>query len=102
LTADARGFAGIYFFCAGFFGRSAAVLSYGFWQRRFAGNMRAGGRYLSFRGNRLLVVEVMPESFNPASPLPQYEGSFQSKRAAVPALRAIRIEPAAALRDDRV
>lgn len=45
-------------------GPPPAVLSYGFWQRRFGGDRNAVGRNVSLRGHRFTVVGVMPESFN--------------------------------------
>lgn len=45
-------------------GPPPAVLSYGFWQRRFAGDPHAVGRSISLRSHPFVVVGVMPESFN--------------------------------------
>jgi predicted permease len=41
-----------------------AVLSYGFWQRRFQGDPRAVGHTLTLRGHPFAIVGVMPRSFN--------------------------------------
>jgi putative ABC transport system permease protein len=40
-----------------------AVLSYGLWQRRFAGDRGVVGRQVSFDGNPRTIVGVMPPSF---------------------------------------
>jgi predicted permease len=45
-------------------GPPPAVLSYGFWQRRFASDGRAVGRTITLRGQKFVVVGVMPQSFN--------------------------------------
>jgi predicted permease len=40
------------------------VVSYGFWQRRFASDSRAVGRAITLRGHKFVVVGVMPRWFN--------------------------------------
>jgi predicted permease len=45
-------------------GMPAAVLSNGFWQRRFASDPQAVGRTLMLQGQRFVVVGVMPPGFN--------------------------------------
>jgi predicted permease len=45
-------------------GPPAAVLSYGFWQRRFASDPKVVGREITLRGNKFQVVGVMPRTFN--------------------------------------
>ena len=45
-------------------GMPPAVLSYGFWQRRFASDPRAVGRTIGLRGRQFLIVGVMPRRFN--------------------------------------
>ncbi len=41
-----------------------AVLSYGFWLRRFDGDPSAIGRNITLRGRRFTIVGVMPREFN--------------------------------------
>jgi predicted permease len=41
-----------------------AVLSYGFWKRRFAGDVHAVGRTVTLRGHKFVIVGVMPRTFN--------------------------------------
>jgi putative ABC transport system permease protein len=45
-------------------GPPPAVLSYGFWRRRFASDMGAVGRTITLRSHKFVVVGVMPQSFN--------------------------------------
>jgi len=45
-------------------GTPPAVLSYGFWQRRFHSDPRALGRTLTLHGHPFLIVGVMPSEFN--------------------------------------
>jgi predicted permease len=45
-------------------GPPPVVLSYGFWQRRLAGDALALGRKITLRGHKFVVVGVMPRSFN--------------------------------------
>jgi len=42
---------------------TTAILSYGFWQRDFAGNQNIVGKTLSLNGNSVEVVGVMPATF---------------------------------------
>jgi predicted permease len=41
-----------------------AVLSYGFWRRRFDGEARALGRTITLHGHKFVIVGVMPREFN--------------------------------------
>jgi predicted permease len=41
-----------------------AVLSYGFWQRRYGGDTAILGRHITLRGRPFTVVGVSPEAFN--------------------------------------
>ncbi len=45
-------------------GMAPAVLSYGFWQRRFAGDPAAIGRTMVLRDRLFVIVGVMPRTFN--------------------------------------
>lgn len=45
-------------------GMPPAVLSYGFWQRRFHSDPRVIERTLTIHGNRFAIVGVLPEDFN--------------------------------------
>lgn len=45
-------------------GTLPAVLSYGFWQRRFHGDPQALGRTLAIQGHAFVVVGVMPRGIN--------------------------------------
>jgi predicted permease len=45
-------------------GMRPAVLTYAFWQRRFAADPRAVGRTITLRGHKFLIVGVMPRAFN--------------------------------------
>jgi predicted permease len=45
-------------------GMPPAVLSYGFWRRRFNGDTGALGRTILLRGHRFVIVGVMPREFN--------------------------------------
>jgi predicted permease len=45
-------------------GMPPAVLSYGFWQRRFASDPHVVGRSITLRGYKFEVVGVMPRTFN--------------------------------------
>ena len=45
-------------------GAPPAVLSYGFWQRRFNGDRHTIGRMMTLRGNPFVIVGVLPRGFN--------------------------------------
>ncbi len=45
-------------------GTPPAVLSYGFWRRRFNGDPRVMGRTLTLHGAKFVIVGVMPRDFN--------------------------------------
>jgi len=45
-------------------GAIPAVLSYGFWQRRFHGDPAAVGRSIVIAGHRFAIAGIMPRSFN--------------------------------------
>ena len=45
-------------------GDPPAVLSYGFWRRRFDGDPHALGRTMTLRGHKFVVVGVLPRGFN--------------------------------------
>ena len=45
-------------------GAPPAVLSYGFWKRRFNGDRRAVGRTLELHGHPFTIVGVLPREFN--------------------------------------
>lgn len=45
-------------------GAPPAVLSYGFWRRRFHGDPHALGKTLTLHGHRFAIVGVMPADFN--------------------------------------
>jgi predicted permease len=73
-------------------GAVPAVLSYGFWQRRFHGDRGAVGRPIVLHGHRSIIVGVMPREFNgisvesapdvrvPMRALPLLVGESVSKR----------------------
>ena len=42
---------------------TTAILSYGFWQRHFAGDTKVVGKTLSLNGNSVEIVGVMPPDF---------------------------------------
>src|SRR4030095_2562752 len=48
-------------------GTPPAVLSYGFWRRRFNGASAAVGQTLVLRGHPFVIVGVMPRGFNGTS-----------------------------------
>ena len=90
-----------------------AVLSYGFWQRRFAGDEHAVGRAITLRGHKFLVVGVMPRTFNGitadtapdlriplrAFPLLRFEGAFRGHGIALEI--AARLKPGVSLAQAR-
>jgi predicted permease len=45
-------------------GMPPAVLTYGFWKRRFAGDVRAVGHSITLHGHKFVVVGIMPRTFN--------------------------------------
>jgi predicted permease len=49
-------------------GGSAALLSYGFWQRRYGGDPEVVGRTITIDGMGVPIVGVLPESFDFPSP----------------------------------
>jgi len=94
-------------------GTPPAVLSYGFWQRRFAGDTHAVGRSITLRGHKFLVVGVMPQTFNGiaadtapdlriplrAFPLLRFEGAFRGNGIALEI--AARLKPGVSLAQAR-
>ena len=94
-------------------GTPPAVLSYGFWQRRFAGAVQAVGRTITLRGHKFLVVGVMPRTFNGitadtapdlriplrAFPLLRFEGAFRGNGIALEI--AARLKPGVSLAQAR-
>ena len=48
-------------------GPPPAVLSYGFWRKRFDADPRAVGRAIVLRGHKFVIVGVMPREFNGVS-----------------------------------
>jgi len=47
---------------------SAAVLSYDFWTRRFAGDANVGGQAVRVKGSRFVIVGVAPKGFTGTEP----------------------------------
>jgi len=94
-------------------GAPPAVLSYGFWQRRFAGDPHAVGRGITLRGHKFLVVGVMPRTFNGitadtapdlriplrAFPLLHFDGSYRGNGIALEL--AARLKPGVTLEQAR-
>jgi predicted permease len=94
-------------------GAPPTVLSYGFWQRRFAGDVHAVGRTITLRGHKFLVVGVMPRTFNGitadtapdlripvrAFPLLRFEGAFRNNGIALEI--AARLKPGVSLAQAR-
>src|SRR5262245_58952874 len=48
-------------------GTQPAILSYGFWRRRFSGDPEAVGKTLVLHGHPFVIVGVMPRGFNGTS-----------------------------------
>jgi predicted permease len=94
-------------------GPPPAVLSYGFWQRRFAGDPHVVGRSITLRGHKFLVVGVMPRTFNGitadtapdlriplrAFPLLHFNGSYRGNGIALEL--AARLKPGVSLAQAR-
>ena len=94
-------------------GPPPAVLSYGFWQRRFAGDKRAVGRTITLRGRKFVVVGVMPRAFNGISadtspelriplrtfPLLSFDGAYRADSASLEI--AARLKPGVTLAQAR-
>ena len=86
-------------------GPPPAVLSYSFWQRRFAANLRVVGRTITLRGHKFLIAGVMPRDFNGIStdtapdlripvrafPLLRFNGAFRGNGIALEV--AARLKP---------
>jgi predicted permease len=45
-------------------GMPPAVLTYGFWKRRFAGDVRTVGHTITLHGHKFVIVGIMPRTFN--------------------------------------
>jgi predicted permease len=94
-------------------GLPPAVLSYGFWQRRFAGDVSTVGRTVTLRGHKFVVVGVMPRWFNgiaadttpdlciPLRAVPQlrFEGAYRYNGVALEL--AARLKPGSTLAQAR-
>jgi predicted permease len=94
-------------------GAPPAVLSYGFWQRRFASDVHVVGRSITLRGHKFMVVGVMPRTFNGitadtapdlripvrAFPLLRFEGAFRGNGIALEI--AARLRPGVSLAQAR-
>jgi predicted permease len=94
-------------------GAPPAVLSYGFWQRRFASDVHVVGRGIALRGHKFVVVGVMPRTFNGitadtapdlriplrAFPLLRFEGAFRGNGIALEI--AARLKPGVSLAQAR-
>jgi predicted permease len=94
-------------------GAPPAVLSYGFWQRRFASDMHVVGRSITLRGHKFTVAGVMPRTFNGitadtapdlriplrAFPLLRFEGAFRVDGVAMEI--AARLKPGVSLAQAR-
>jgi predicted permease len=86
-------------------GMPPAVLTYGFWKRRFAGDMRAVGHTITLRGHKFLVVGIMPGTFNgittdtapdlriPLRALPLLQADGEYREGKVPLEIAARMKP---------
>ena len=61
-----------------------AVLSYGFWRRRFDGNPEAIGQTITLHGHKFTVAGVMPREFNGTAMDTSPDGcAFRCGRASV-------------------
>ncbi len=94
-------------------GAPPAVLSYAFWQRRFAGDIQVVGRSITLRGHKFVVAGVMPRTFNGitadtapdlriplrAFPLLRFEGAFRADGVALEI--AARLKPGVSLAQAR-
>ena len=94
-------------------GPPPAVLSYSFWQRRFASDVHVVGRSITLRGHKFIVVGVMPRTFNGitadtapdlriplrAFPLLRFEGAFRADGIALEI--AARLKPGVSLAQAR-
>jgi putative ABC transport system permease protein len=94
-------------------GAPPTVLSYGFWQRRFASDVHVVGRGITLRGHKFVVVGVMPRTFNGitadtapdlriplrAFPLLRFEGAFRADGIALEI--AARLKPGVSLAQAR-
>jgi predicted permease len=94
-------------------GPPPVVLSYGFWQRRFASDPHVVGRSITLRGQKFMVVGVMPRTFNGitadtapdlriplrAFPLLHFNGSYRGNGIALEL--AARLKPGVSLAQAR-
>jgi predicted permease len=94
-------------------GAPPAVLSYGFWQRRFDSDVHVVGRGITLRGHKFIVVGVMPRTFNGitadtapdlriplrAFPMLRFEGAFRAEGIALEI--AARLKPGVSLAQAR-
>ena len=64
-----------------FGGPQVAILSYGYWQRRFGGDSSIVGRAIDLDGSPYTVVGVMPESFRSLPPVDLWSTVAQVSRS---------------------